>query len=140
MRLRTKLEIVSACAAVPCALELLPADRSFAWLARIPPGGEQVAPKLLAYHVDRMLNRGRWIWRHSCLRRAAVLTLLLRRSGHDARVVIGVRRTNGGALEAHAWIACDGSEPYLEPSEAISTFQPLSAPGAEKGSASSRSD
>lgn len=128
MRLRTKLEIVTACAAVPFALELLPADRSFAWLARVPAGGEQVAPNLLAYHVDRMLHRGKWIWRHSCLRRAAVLTLLLRRSGHDARVVIGVRRADGGALEAHAWIACDGSEPYLEPGEAISTFQPLSAP------------
>jgi hypothetical protein len=131
VRLRTKFEIVTACAAVPCALELFPANRSFAWLARIPAGGEQVAPKLLAFHVDRMLNRGKWIWRHSCLRRAAVLTLLLRRSGHDARVVIGVRRADGGALEAHAWIACDGSEPFLEPSEAISSFQPLSAPGVE---------
>ena len=129
MRLRTKLEIVTACAVVPCALELFPADRSFAWLARIPAGGERVAPKLLAYHVDRMLHRGKWIWRHSCLRRAAVLAVLLRRSGHDARVVIGVRRADGGVLEAHAWIACDGSEPYLEPAEAISSFQPLSAPG-----------
>ena len=129
VRLRTKLEIVTACAVVPCALELFPANRSFAWLARIPAGGEKVAPTFLAYHVDRLLNRGKWIWRHSCLRRAAVLTLLLRRSGHDARVVIGVRRADGGALEAHAWIACDGSEPYLEPSAAIATFERLSAPG-----------
>jgi hypothetical protein len=129
VRFRTKLEIVTACAAVPFALELLPASRSFAWLGRIPAGGERVAPNILAFHVDRMLHRGKWIWRHSCLRRAAVLTLLLRRSGHDARVVIGVRRASDGALEAHAWIACDGSEPYLEPTDAISSFQPLSAPG-----------
>ncbi|HXT47244.1 MAG TPA: lasso peptide biosynthesis B2 protein [Gemmatimonadaceae bacterium] len=126
MRLRTKLEIVAACAVVPGALELFSADRTFAWLARVPAGGEAVAPSLLAFHVDRILHRGHGFWRHSCLRRAAVLALLLRRSGHDARVVIGVRRGDAGALEAHAWIACDGSEPFLEPADSISTFQPLS--------------
>jgi hypothetical protein len=126
VRLRTKLEIVTACATVPCALELLSANRAFAWLARVPSGGERVSPTLLAFHVDRILHRGRWIWRHSCLRRAAVLALLLRRSGHDASVVIGVRRGAAGALEAHAWLACDGREPFLEPDSAISTFQPLS--------------
>ena len=125
MRLRTKLEIVTACVAVPCALELFSADRTFTWLARVPAGGEAVAPSLLAFHVDRMLHRGRWIWRHSCLRRAAVLALLLRRAGHDARVVIGVRRDDSGALEAHAWLACDGTEPFLEPASSIATFHPL---------------
>ena len=126
MRLRTKIEIVTACAAVPCALELLPANRAFAWLALVPAGGERVSPKLLAFHVDKILHRGRGIWRHSCLRRATVLALLLRRAGHDARVVIGVRREGAGALEAHAWIACDGEEPFLEPADSIATFQPLS--------------
>lgn len=126
MRLRTKLEIVTACAAVPCALELFSAERSFAWLARVRASGERVKPAQLAFHVDRLLHRGRWIWRHSCLRRAAVLALLLRRSGYDARVVIGVRRDRTGKLEAHAWLACDGVEPYLEPSDSIATFQPLS--------------
>ncbi len=126
MRLRTKIEIVTACAAVPCALELLPADRAFAWLARVPSGGERVSPTLLAFHVDRILHRGKGVWRHSCLRRATVLALLLRRAGHDARVVFGVRRESDGVLEAHAWIACDGEEPFLEPAESIATFQPLS--------------
>lgn len=126
MRLRTKLEIVTACAAVPCALELFSADRAFAWLARTPAGGERVVPAQLAFHVDRILHRGRGIWRHSCLRRAAVLALLLRRSGYDARVVIGVRRDGAGTLEAHAWLACDGREPFLEAADSIATFQPLS--------------
>jgi hypothetical protein len=126
VRLRTKLEIVTACVAVPCALELFSANRSFAWLARVRAGGERVSPSLLAYHVDRILHRGRGIWRHSCLRRASVLTYLLRRSGHDARVVIGVRRDGAGTLEAHAWLACDGTEPFLEPADSIATFQPLS--------------
>ncbi len=126
MRLRTKVEIVTACVAVPCALELFSANWSFAWLARTHAGGESVAPARLAHHVDRILHRGFWIWRHSCLRRAAVLAYLLRRAGHDARVVIGVRRSEAGALEAHAWLACDGREPYLEPSDSVATFQPLS--------------
>lgn len=126
MRLRTKLEIVTACIAVPCALEIFSADRSFAWLARVPGGGERVAPAQLAFHVDRILHRGKWIWRHSCLRRAAVLAYLLRRAGHDASVVIGVRRGDAGSLEAHAWLACDGREPFLEPSESIASFKALS--------------
>lgn len=126
MRLRSKVEIVTACVAVPCALELLSANRSFAWLARVPAGGESVAPAQLAFHVDRILHRGRWIWRHSCLRRAAVLAFLLRRGGHNASVVIGVRRSGAGTLEAHAWLSCDGREPFLEPADSIATFQPLS--------------
>ena len=126
MRLRTKLEIVSACVVVPCALELLPGSRSLAWLARTRASGESVAPGLLAFHVDRILHRGPWIWRHSCLRRAAVLAYLLRRGGHNASVVIGVRRSEAGALEAHAWLACDGREPFLEPPDSVATFQPLS--------------
>ena len=126
MRLRTKLEIVTACVAVPCALEIFSADRSIAWLARVPAGGERVAPAQLAFHVDRILHRGKWIWRHSCLRRAAVLAYLLRRGGYDASVVIGVRRRDAGSLEAHAWLACDGRDPFLEPSDSIATFQPLS--------------
>ena len=125
MRLRTKLEIVTACVAVPCALELFSADRSIAWLASVPRGGERVAPAQLAFHVDRMLHHGKWIWRSSCLRRAAVLAYLLRRAGHDASVVIGVRRSAAGSLEAHAWLACDGREPFLEPSDSIATFKPL---------------
>jgi Transglutaminase-like superfamily len=126
VRLRTKLEIVSACALVPFALELFSAKRSFAWLSRVKPGGESVAPALLAWNVDRILHRLPWIWHHSCLRRAAVLVYLLKRGGHDANVVIGVRRSVAGALEAHAWLACDGNDPYLEPSDAIATFIPLS--------------
>lgn len=128
MRLRTKLEVLTACVAVPCALEIFSADRSFAWLARVPGGGERVAPAQLAFHVDRILHRGKWIWRHSCLRRAAVLAYLLRRGGYDASVVIGVRRSDAGSLEAHAWLACDGRDPFLEASDSIATFQPLSRP------------
>jgi len=43
----------------------------------------------------------------TCLAEAAVAYTMLRRHGHDPRLRIGVR--NGeSALEAHAWVECDG--------------------------------
>ena len=69
--------------------------------------------------------RARDIFGGPILRRAAVLAYLLRRGGYDASVVIGVRRRDAGSLEAHAWLACDGRDPFLEPSDSIATFQPL---------------
>lgn len=40
----------------------------------------------------------------TCLARALVLCRLLRRRGHDARLVVGCARPNG-RFEAHAWVA-----------------------------------
>jgi hypothetical protein len=71
--------------------------------------------------VDRVLDRGPMVWRNTCLRRAVVLTALLRRAGRDAEVIIGVRRTSDGKVEAHAWLRCDGVEPYLEP-QSVESF------------------
>lgn len=110
MRFRDKVEIVATCAVVPCLLELAPASRVLRWLGRVPPRGRPAAPPArLAAHVDRILARGPWIWRYTCLRRAAVLTVLLRREGLDAEVVIGARRV-AGALEAHAWVRWGAEE------------------------------
>jgi transglutaminase superfamily protein len=41
----------------------------------------------------------------TCLTRALVLCTLLRRRGHEARLVLGCARSNG-RFEAHAWVAC----------------------------------
>ena len=41
----------------------------------------------------------------TCLTRALVLCRLLRRRGHEARLVVGCARPNG-RFEAHAWVAC----------------------------------
>jgi hypothetical protein len=43
----------------------------------------------------------------TCLAEAAVAYTMLRRHGHDPRLRIGVKRTDS-ALEAHAWVECDG--------------------------------
>lgn len=130
LRFRHKLEIGTACLLVPCLLELAPASRVFRWIRRVPRRrAGPVPPERLALHVDRLLHRAPGLWRYTCLRRAAVLAALLRRNGRAAEVVIGVRRALDGGVEAHAWLACDGEEPYLEPGGAgpVSGFERLRA-------------
>lgn len=68
----------------------------------------------IARYVDALLTRLPGPWRHTCLRRAVVLAALLRREGMRAEVVIGVKRDAIGAVEAHAWVRCNGLEPYLD--------------------------
>src|SRR5689334_15098473 len=43
----------------------------------------------------------------TCLAEAAVAYTMLRRHGHDPRLRIGVRQGES-ALDAHAWVECDG--------------------------------
>jgi hypothetical protein len=120
-----RLEVIAACAIVPLALALLPGNRVLRAIRSIPARQRSSAkPAGLARAVDRVLHSLPWIWRHSCLRRATTLAALLRRHGLAAEVVIGVRRSRQGALEAHAWLACGGVEPYLEGSD-ITRFSPL---------------
>ena len=114
MRLAHRGEALAACLLLPAALELVPATTLFGWLRRIPARrGRAARPDELASLVDRTLMKLPGLWRHTCLRRALVLTALLRRDSRDAEVVIGVRGS-AASLEAHAWLRCDGVEPYLE--------------------------
>jgi hypothetical protein len=43
-----------------------------------------------------------------CLSQAIVADVLLRRSGFDSQLRIGVARGDRGALKAHAWVESDG--------------------------------
>lgn len=138
MQLARKVEIGVACVLIPPLLELLPASRVLGWIDRVPARrrGGAVPPAQLARHVDRLLALAPLVWRYTCLRRATVLTVLLRRQGRDARTVIGVRRREGGGVEAHAWIRSDGEEPFLEPAD-VGEFARLERPGA-RGEPASR--
>lgn len=127
MTLRDKLEILAASAVLPVALALFSGTRTLAWVRGVPRrGSASPTPEQLAGAVDRVLDRAPALWHQSCLRRAVVLTALLRRAGRDAEVVMGVRRAADSKLEAHAWIRCDGIEPYLEPSpvDSFATLRP----------------
>ena len=52
----------------------------------------------------------------ACLERAFGLTILLRRHGHAATLVVGIRpdRPGGAIEEGHAWVELDG-RPVAEP-------------------------
>lgn len=125
MRLARKVEVVVACAIVPCLLELFPARHVLSWIRHLPARrADAVPPERLALHVDRLLVRAPAIWHHTCLRRAATLAALLRRSGWDADVAIGVRKGAGGVIEAHAWVE-RGGRPWLEGSGGVDGFVKL---------------
>jgi transglutaminase superfamily protein len=75
--------------------------------------------------IDAVLRHLPWPWHHTCLKRSAVLYHLLRRDGAPVELQLGVRRTPGGPLAAHAWLVRDGM-PYLEEEpEHIAGFTPL---------------
>jgi hypothetical protein len=127
MRGLTRAELVAISLLVPPALELFSATRVFRIIESLRPRrGPTTDPARLAAAVDKVLLRLPLIWRRTCLRRSAVLVALLRREGRDANVVIGVRRSEEGALEAHAWVHCDGVEPFLEdaPTRAFAVLRP----------------
>lgn len=44
----------------------------------------------------------------TCLPQAIAAESLLTRAGHDVLLRIGVLKTGAGALEAHAWVECEG--------------------------------
>jgi Transglutaminase-like superfamily len=129
VRLTHHVELLVACAIAPAALAMLPATRVLRAIARMPRRrGTPAEPELLAQRVDAVLGRLPGLWRWTCLKRAIAIAALLRRDGHAVTVRIGVRRNSarGDALEAHAWLACDGVEPYLEPEGSDpSTFRVL---------------
>lgn len=46
-------------------------------------------------------------WRAGCLRRSMVMAEVLRREGHDARVMLGAAR-DGGRMKGHSWVEVGG--------------------------------
>jgi hypothetical protein len=59
----------------------------------------------------------------SCLTRSLVLAWLLTGRGVQAAIRIGVR-FNGGALDAHAWVECDGV-PVNDKADVADQFAPF---------------
>jgi hypothetical protein len=59
--------------------------------------------------TQRLLALAAWrgAYRGNCLSRSATLWWLLRRQGIPSALRIGVRKEDG-ALDAHAWVECDG--------------------------------
>ncbi len=99
---------------IPILLLVVPLDRLASWLGRpLAKSSRQPPDGRVAAWIDHLLRRLPWPWRHTCLRRSAVLYHLLRRRGHPVELCVGVRRDEMEALAAHAWLSLDG-QPYLE--------------------------
>jgi hypothetical protein len=104
--------------------------RAVLTVAAVRLGLWMLSPATLLRHVERLADRhvktpllagvpvarlawavraaGRRIPGTTCLPLALAARVLLARYGHTARLRIGVRRSEDGAFEAHAWAEVDG--------------------------------
>jgi hypothetical protein len=73
---------------VPVSAEGLELARTYSWAVDVAAGNVPV--------------------RARCLERSLTLWWLLRRRGVGAEVELGVRKTDAGELEAHAWVEVAG--------------------------------
>lgn len=122
--MRWRIRTVGTVLVVPPLLHLLPLHRLAPRLGRGRryPSDPVLTERIVGW-VDRLLWRLPWPWRFTCLKRAAVLYALLRRTGIDIELWIGVRRDETRSLAAHAWLVHNGS-PFLETgAEHIPSFQ-----------------
>jgi len=121
--LRWRVRAAFAAVVIPPLLRLVSFGKLASWLGgpvSVPAVGDGVHDASLAGWVDSLLRRLPGPWRHTCLKRAAVLYHLLRKAGRPVELWIGVRRDGdrAGAIAAHAWLVRDGV-PYLEPEPSV---------------------
>jgi hypothetical protein len=122
--LRWRVRATCAAVVIPPLLRLVSFGRLATWLggagSAATTNGDGVHDASLAGWVDALLRRLPGPWRHTCLKRSAVLYHLLRKAGRPVELWIGVRRdhANEGSLAAHAWLVRDGV-PYLEPEPTV---------------------
>ena len=126
-------------AAIRLGLALLPyrkvsglVDR----LARVRPRrhlAPSVSPERIARSVTRASSA---VPGATCLPQALAAKVLLERGGHPARVRVGIGRTEGARLLAHAWVESEGR--IVVGGTDLARYTPLSAldplaPGAREG-------
>ena len=92
-------------------------ERALAFAARHVTGRAPTDAIAVSW-VDNALAGKPQPWRHTCLRRAAVLYYLLRSAKRDVQIAIGVRRDADGELKAHAWLLHDNAMYFESPTMA----------------------
>ena len=116
---------------VEAALRLMPLTRVLA--AVQPPVAP--APRLDRAARARVARLARWPFNvlplpGTCLRIALVQVALLRRRDVPATVCFGVRRTDAGELEFHAWAECDEPLDDAAGAAAYARFEPVTPAAA----------
>lgn len=112
------LRMAAWVAAASFLLKLMPFGRAMVLitpLRRRPAPARDTAETQarLSRLIDLLLAADFWLYTPTCWKRAPVLYRFLLLNGISTRVVFGVRRTEGGALDGHAWLEADGA-PLLE--------------------------
>jgi hypothetical protein len=114
---------------VPVALRVLPVRMTLALCDAWPLSpGNRASAAALARRVDRWMQRGRFLWRPTCLTRALVLYTMLRQHGHTPRLHIGTRGP-WREFNAHAWVSLDDAV-VAEPDGSLAGYRPLVVHGA----------
>jgi hypothetical protein len=95
--------------------------------------GPPASPERIAWVVTRA---SRSVPGATCLTQALAAKVLLERRGYPARVRVGISRTGGAPLLAHAWVECEGR--ILLGGTDLARYTPLSAldplaPGGGEG-------
>lgn len=112
---------------VPPLLFAMPVNRLINRIASRRSSYKSPPVGALVLQVDDWLSRLPWVWRTTCLKRSAILYALLRRSGEDVQLHIGVKREADRTFAAHAWLVKNG-QPYLEPAgSSFATYQMITA-------------
>jgi hypothetical protein len=112
--LRLGARALGARVVIPWLLWTLPLDRVLQVLTPASPDDRARPDTLPAIEsVTDTLTRRLLPTRTACLKRALLRYALLRREGHDADFVIGVRPGGEDGFEAHAWVTLAG-KPIME--------------------------
>ena len=94
------------------------------WCAHfLPLGRRRVSWKRLISLTDSAVHF--WRGKDGCLRRSLILLWLLVSRGHEAVLVIGVRRDSTEPFSGHAWIEV-GNSPMAQDRRKLSRFAELS--------------
>jgi hypothetical protein len=99
--------------------------RVISWRAGVPPLHHAASPSDIERLARRITTAAAFFpGRARCLEQSLVLWAMLRRSGIDARLRLGVRPH---PFEAHAWVELDG-QAILEDPEKVARVIPLPEP------------
>lgn len=140
-RLSLRLSATSIVLFTQVVLKVFGFDRVYALASKVPTVGATTDDVDRQARIDRLftaIERAcRPICRRDyCVQRAASAATLLRLHGHEAVIVIGVRRP---PFEAHAWVEVDGA-PVVESAETLATYTVIrrSGPAASWGARARR--
>lgn len=127
LALHWRLRVFGLVLTIPPLLHIVPVNRLLTRLGSRRASYVSPPTEALVDEVDAWLTRLPWPWRSTCLKRASILYALLRRSGEDIALHIGVKRETDKSFAAHAWLVRNG-QPYLEPSATgFASFQVITA-------------